>query len=506
MMEESAASSAAATEAAPFAPPATLVSLDGVPLAIVKTGALPTVLPFDTQSCTLRTLSSLEEVHGVPLTTTGKQWRWQAKVSVSLDPSEHQHWVLVTSASRSSDVCLPLADTTQAGIRGLSASLEDALRPLLAEATTGTAPGDLRVFLMSAPGPNKVSPFVRFTVPPSEGSGAVVNERVFLADTAAQLAHLIADALHTVFVEGRTEATAVFWPPTLPFPVNVHTYHDGLRVAEHEELLLPRRGLLRSERRVRNWDVVSDIACPSKDPAATGGFRTGAPWEMHLVTNPHTHLKRGPSPLLQGAKTLLTTGKYDFYHYRVDGYKDDGWGCAYRSLQTILSWFQHEGLMTASMPSLRDIQQILSTMDPDKAGRRGFVGSSEWIGSFEIMLVLQHYIPGLECTIKRLESATELDTDPVIQGLFLDHFSRERAAPVMIGGSSYAHTILGVHMNLETTEAQYLILDPHYSANPTNMKTAVNKGFVGWKEASKFFEASKWYNVCIPRAEQLDPR
>lgn len=38
---------------------------------------------------------------------------------------------------------------------------------------------------------------------------------------------------------------------------------------------------------------------------------------------------------------------------------DAGWGCAYRSLQTIYSWFRHQHYTQAPVPSLKDIQQTL---------------------------------------------------------------------------------------------------------------------------------------------------
>lgn len=57
----------------------------------------------------------------------------------------------------------------------------------------------------------------------------------------------------------------------------------------------------------------------------------------------------------------------------------------------------------------------------------------------------------------------------------------------MIGGSSYAHTIAGMCIDKDSLRVQYLILDPHYSSNITNSKTIINKGYVGWKSAKKFF-------------------
>ena len=38
---------------------------------------------------------------------------------------------------------------------------------------------------------------------------------------------------------------------------------------------------------------------------------------------------------------------------------DAGWGCAYRSLQTIHSWFRHQHYTHSPAPSLKDIQQTL---------------------------------------------------------------------------------------------------------------------------------------------------
>lgn len=92
-----------------------------------------------------------------------------------------------------------------------------------------------------------------------------------------------------------------------------------------------------------------------------------------------------------------------------------GWGCGYRSLQSLCSWVQNvkktgtaatssqvfptpsttetpiPSLSTAqsssSVPSLHEIQEALVSMG-DKPP--SFVGSREWIGSFEVCIVLDH--------------------------------------------------------------------------------------------------------------------
>ena len=33
-------------------------------------------------------------------------------------------------------------------------------------------------------------------------------------------------------------------------------------------------------------------------------------------------------------------GKCEYYHYGVDGFNDSGWGCGYRTCQSILSWYR----------------------------------------------------------------------------------------------------------------------------------------------------------------------
>ena len=41
-----------------------------------------------------------------------------------------------------------------------------------------------------------------------------------------------------------------------------------------------------------------------------------------------------------------------------DNFNDNGWGCAYRSFQTIFSWFKLQGLTQKSVPTHKEIQQV----------------------------------------------------------------------------------------------------------------------------------------------------
>lgn len=122
-------------------------------------------------------------------------------------------------------------------------------------------------------------------------------------------------------------------------------------------------------------------------------------------------------------KTYLVSGKYEYYHYLCDGFDDrvryvlylfvvrchscvptsfksewgyvvyafvlsfffiffsQGWGCGYRTLQTVCSWMTDNQKSDVKVPTIREIQEILVLLE-DKP--RGFLGSRQWIGSFEV--------------------------------------------------------------------------------------------------------------------------
>ena len=236
-------------------------------------------------------------------------------------------------------------------------------------------------------------------------------------------------------------------------------------------------------------------------------LRRVAPTATKLVSCVHQQLgKLKKAPFASGSEEAVVQGAYDYYHYGVDGFADDGWGCAYRSLQTVLSWFRYQRLFSGDVPSLRKIQQILSVVDPEKAHKANFVGSKEWIGSYEVAAVLRHYMPSLECVLLHLESGEEL-RDKENRGrakrALLKHF-RNGGSPVMVGGAAYAYTILGIEANFDSGDVQYLILDPHYSSATTDLKVVASRGCCAWKLPEKHFAMDKFYNICIPRCYDID--
>lgn len=65
-----------------------------------------------------------------------------------------------------------------------------------------------------------------------------------------------------------------------------------------------------------------------------------------------------------------------------------------------------------------------------------------------------------------------------------------------LGGGVLAHTILGVDLNRDTDELQFLVLDPHYSG-ADDLKHVLQKGGVAWKKLD-FWTKNAFYNMCLP--------
>lgn len=208
-----------------------------------------------------------------------------------------------------------------------------------------------------------------------------------------------------------------------------------------------------------------------------------------LLLNPHVGLKAS----IAGGKQSLVQGNYTYHHYMQDSFNDDGWGCAYRSLQTLCSWFRFQGYSDSPIPSHEEIQKYLVKIgDKDKS----FVGSKQWIGSAEVSMCLNGFM-GIDSRIMHVSSGAELGS----KGSELAYHFETQGTPIMIGGGVLAHTILGVDFNCSTGELKFLILDPHYTG-AEDLAIVQNKGWCNWKN-SNFWDVKSYYNLCMPLRPNL---
>ncbi|KAG7458655.1 hypothetical protein MATL_G00222830 [Megalops atlanticus] len=210
------------------------------------------------------------------------------------------------------------------------------------------------------------------------------------------------------------------------------------------------------------------------------------PYKDGYLRNPHTALNH---PSMEDAKPYLVQGVYSYHHYMQDRMDDNGWGCAYRSLQTICSWFQQQGYVDRNVPSHREIQQALVDVGDKPAA---FVGSRQWIGSIEVQAVLDHLL-GVTSKILFVSQGSELAS----KGRELANHFQTEGTPIMIGGGVLAHTILGVVWSETTGQIKFLILDPHYTGGE-DLQIITDKGWCGWK-GPEFWDQNAYYNLCMPQ-------
>ncbi|CAJ0601660.1 unnamed protein product [Cylicocyclus nassatus] len=222
------------------------------------------------------------------------------------------------------------------------------------------------------------------------------------------------------------------------------------------------------------------LNAPALRPAQSISF---APTK--LLRSPHLQIKNyKPRGLVATVK-----GDYNYHHYMQDGMDDSGWGCAYRSLQSIWSWFILNGFTDKPVPTHLDIQKCLVEI---KDKEEKFIGSRQWIGSTEIGFVLDHML-GYESRYIITNSGSEVAERA--RELMM-HFQTV-GSPVMIGGGQLAHTILGVDFDENSGDCMFLVLDPHYTGGE-DLKTILTKGWCAWKPPS-FWHAEYFYNMVLPQ-------
>lgn len=243
----------------------------------------------------------------------------------------------------------------------------------------------------------------------------------------------------------------------------------------HEALLLPTdRPLFRR-------------SCSAFGAAST--FTDGG-WPGRLANVHHGIKSHGLGT--EGVSVHMVQGKYLYCHYLQDKFNDAKWGCAYRSLQTILSWCaleQYVQFEDGNIPSHSQIQQALVDVGDKKSQ---FVGSKEWIGANEVCYALEK-LTGVTSKILHVSRGADMDSKGRELALHFD----TQGSPVMVGGGVLAWTILGVARDARTGDTKFLILDPHYEGRD-DLAVIQKKKWVAWKGGDVFVQDA-FYNLCMPQ-------
>uniref|UniRef100_A0A914WJF0 Ufm1-specific protease 2 n=1 Tax=Plectus sambesii TaxID=2011161 RepID=A0A914WJF0_9BILA len=161
---------------------------------------------------------------------------------------------------------------------------------------------------------------------------------------------------------------------------------------------------------------------PFGRPALRTSMRHQFPTERSFLLR-DVHLNVSTSNSVGSVTTVQ--GHYNYHHYMQDGIDDNGWGCAYRSFQTVWSWFMLQGYTDKAPPTHREIQQALVDIGDKPAS---FVGTKQWVGSMELSFCLDHLL-GITSRILTAGSGAEMAEKARELAL---HFATE-GTPVMIG-------------------------------------------------------------------------
>ncbi|KAK2987706.1 hypothetical protein RJ640_030293, partial [Escallonia rubra] len=352
---------------------------------------------------------------------------------------------------------------------------------------------------------------------------------------------------------GETEIKQVEVRKSLHLRLGLPFDRPLLRIANAINLSLTKSGATRNSTRKGNHSVSFELYFVQ--PMSVYGCLTALLTYCMVISGSSllkdVHLGI-PSSGVSGGVVSLIQGSYEYHHYLQDGFDDSdiegnveelsmmvnktdsgwgfqiwegscngvvalrgevaarfwmrgscscgqGWGCAYRSLQTIISWFRLQHYTSIDVPSHREIQQSLVEIgDKDPS----FTGSHDWIGAIELSFVLDKLL-GVSCKIINVRSGDELPEK--CRELAL-HFENQ-GTPIMIGGGVLAYTLLGVDFNESSGDCAFLILDPHYTGND-ELKKIVNGGWCGWKKAvdskgKHFFLHDKFYNLLLPQRPNM---
>jgi len=317
-----------------------------------------------------------------------------------------------------------------------------------------------------------------------------------LLNQIQQLARQFPPTLTAATAASLRPVACVLQPPPLLLPLTTtylltssddDTEPSGRAAREllHKRLALPTdRPLLRST--FAMGDATTEIGTPIPG----------------LLRDVHLSL---PLSGMKGGTTSCVQGSYEYFHYMQwtgngqlpKSYDDAGWGCAYRSLMSIVSWFRLQQYTKFPNPTHYEIQKRLV----DHCGQSAdeLLGKKLWLGSQDLALFLDHAL-GVTCKILECPTGDDVSAN----GRVLAHHFETQGTPVMIGGGQLAFTLIGVDFNDRSGEVRFLIMDPHYTG--VDEIAQICPKWVGWKApdsvthlGTKLFQRDTYYNLCLPQ-------
>ncbi|XP_053677239.1 probable Ufm1-specific protease 1 [Anopheles nili] len=216
----------------------------------------------------------------------------------------------------------------------------------------------------------------------------------------------------------------------------------------------------------------------------------------NLLLNVHSNLEP-PKP---DGSTVLMRGNYQYYHYGCDGFQDMGWGCGYRTLQSICSWILENGSPDTSQPGeVPNIPTIQETLVAIKDKPERFFGSREWIGTLEAIYVIDTLF-NVSCKVLHI---ARRDSIAKHADALRDYFE-QYGGLIMMGGDMDAASkgIAGIHVSVDQ-DVYLLVVDPHFAGRIMTKEELYTKQYVKWQKVEDFVDSS-FYNLCLPMVKSRE--
>ncbi|KAF1779752.1 Peptidase C78, ubiquitin fold modifier-specific peptidase 1/ 2 [Phytophthora cactorum] len=169
------------------------------------------------------------------------------------------------------------------------------------------------------------------------------------------------------------------------------------------------------------------------------------------------------------------------------GMNDKGWGCAYRSLQTLASWLFCSTTHSSDSSHTSKFRVLWSRLETS-------LRSGSWLRPRR---AVWRDIP--------LTQRLQRRSLPDVARELLYHFETQ-GTPVMMGGGQLAFTLLGVDYDPDAGVCAFLTLDPHYTGDEDlatiQHQTVALEGYkaipCSWRKTATFAKNS-FYNLCLPQ-------
>ncbi|GBE58625.1 peptidase family protein c78 [Babesia ovata] len=221
--------------------------------------------------------------------------------------------------------------------------------------------------------------------------------------------------------------------------------------------------------------------------------------DRNVLISPHLDCAMFPQWISnKTSKASLVKGLYQYYHYLQGGKNDSGWGCCYRSIQMVASWYLLQYHTIRPVPTHDEIQKYLQEKDPSHVGM--VVGSATWIGTVEAGYFINWYLKYDAKTFYLSDVNDFRNYNSVIA----NHFQKV-GSPIIMGAGMFAYVILGICMGAQTGDVAYLIADPHY-VGEDSIKSIKTKGAMAWKKIDFISKAANgsFINLCCPQLDRYD--